>query len=150
MNVYRVGKCRFIDDLSGKGAALYGGRWNSKGVYVLYASLTASLALLENRVHMSRMPGEDYCLGTLVIPDEKITSISIKDLPAEWSRYPSPASLKKIGDDFISENKFLGMKIPSAILPEENNLLINPSHPDMKKVKLINSRSITIDERLFG
>ena len=149
MNAYRVSKCRYIEDLTGKGAALYGGRWNSKGVYILYTSLTASLALLENRVHMSEMPGEDYCLGTLVIPDDKVVSFDIKELPSDWFKYPSPVILKRFGDEFIKANKFLGMKIPSAVLPEEHNLLINPAHPDMKKVSMIYSRSITIDERLF-
>ena len=149
MLVYRVAKCTYIKDLSGKGAFMFGGRWNSKGVYMLYTSTTPSLALLENRVHMPAIPKEDYCLGTLSIPDDKLSIMDNKDLPEGWFKYPAPGYLKSIGDNFIKNRNFLGLIIPSSVLPEEKNVLINPHHPDMKKVKLTTSRPIPIDSRLF-
>lgn len=149
MLVYRVAKCTFIRDLSGQGAFLYGGRWNSKGISMLYTSITASLALLENRVHMTAFPKEEYCLATLTIPDDKLTTMETKDLPNDWNKYPAPVYLKSIGDSFIKDGHFLGLLIPSSVLPEEKNVLLNPSHSDMKKVKLTTSRPIPIDIRLF-
>jgi RES domain-containing protein len=149
MDAYRVSSCRYINDLSGTGAGTYGGRWNSKGTYVLYASLTPSLALLENIVHMASIPIEDYCLAKYMVPDDKIKTIKITDLPSDWSSYPSPLHLKIVGDQFVLDNIFLAIKLPSVIMPEENNILINPRHPDFKRIKNESTRRIPIDVRLF-
>lgn len=149
MLVYRVAKCTYIDDLSGMGASLFAGRWNSKGIFMLYASLTPSLALLENRVHMTVLPTEEFCLAKLSIPDDKVFAIEAVDLPVDWYKYPAPSVLKKIGDAFIRDMVYLALKIPSAVLPEEYNVLINPNHPDAVKIKQVSKRPIPIDERLF-
>lgn len=148
MHVYRISQCKFNSDLSGAGASLSGGRWNSKGVYMLYTSLTASTALLEVVVHLSAIPKSEYCLALLDIPDDKIFELPEADLPPGWSDYPSDDRLKIIGDDFIIGNKYLGLKVPSVILNTESNLLINPKHPDFYKVKLVSSEIITIDKRI--
>ena len=150
MDVFRVSPCRFVNDHSGTGAAIYGGRWNSKGIYVLYASLTPSLALLENIVHLSGIPLEEYCLVKWNIPEGKIAELKVDDLPPDWASYPSPDKLKEIGDEFIRVNFFLGLKLPSAIMPEENIILLNPQHPDFKKIKTGDIRNITFDARLFS
>lgn len=150
MDVYRVTKCAYINDLSGWGASVYPGRWNSKGVYILYTSLTPSLALLENRVHMPSMPNEDYCLAKLSIPGDKIQDIELSDLPSDWFTFPAPHKLKLIGDTFVKDNIYLGLIIPSAVLPEEQNLLINPRHADFAFSKVVSVRNIPIDGRLFS
>lgn len=148
MKVYRITKCRFIDDLSGKGAALYGGRWNSKGTYIVYTAATSSLALLESVVHISNIATRGYCMLTLELPENSIQQISEKNLPFNWQQHPPPAALKKIGDSFIKENKNLAIQLPSAIVPEEVNYLLNPSHPDFKKIKFVGRRAILFDDRL--
>ena len=148
MKVFRISKCNFIEDLSGTGAALYGGRWNSKGVYILYTAATASLALLETIVHTSTIPKEGFCLLELEIPDSKILEINEKQLPAGWRKFPSPAALKKTGDSFYRDRQYLALKIPSVILPEEFNFLINPEHPGFKKIRIIKKTRLSIDERL--
>ena len=127
---------------------MYGGRWNSKGVYVVYTSSTPSLALLESVVHLPAIPREKYCLATIKIPEDKILEIKEKDLPPDWAAYPAPVILKAIGDQFILENKFLAMKVPSALIAPESNILLNPKHPDFTKVKLISSEEMKIDRRL--
>ena len=76
MKVFRICKCNFVDDLSGTGAALYGGRWNSKGIYILYTAATASLALLETIVHTSTIPKEAFCILELDIPENNILEIN--------------------------------------------------------------------------
>ncbi len=148
MKVYRISKCTFIDDLSGTGAAMYGGRWNSKGIYMLYTAATPSLALLETVVHISNIPPSGYCMLTLDIPEDSMEEISPDQLPSSWQQNPSPAALRKIGDGFIKENKKMALKLPSAILPEEFNYLLNPSHPSFRKIKLISKREIRFDPRL--
>ena len=148
MKVYRISKCSFIDDLSGTGAALFGGRWNSKGTYVLYTAASPSLALLETIVHISNIPPSGYCMLTLEIPDDSITEIQAKQLHASWQQHPSPAVVRKIGDRFVKENKTVALKLPSAVVPEEFNYLLNPAHPAFRKVKILSKRDIRFDERL--
>ena len=128
---------------------MYGGRWNSKGTYVVYASMTPSLAMLETVVHLSVIPKDDYCMARISIPDDAMIELSVSDLPAGWNQYLAPDALKWIGDRFIRENKYLALRIPSAIVAMESNVLINPNHPDFKKVRLVSSEKILIDHRLL-
>lgn len=150
MVVYRISKCKFINDLKGTGAAAYGGRWHSKGTYVLYTSEAASLALLESVVHISNIAAFGYCMLCLKIPDDNIKEMRVDDLPEKWNENPPPDMLKSIGDAFVRENKFFALKLPSAILPEESNYLLNPNHPDFKKVTVLYTKSVNIDARLVG
>ncbi|MFV0605014.1 MAG: RES family NAD+ phosphorylase [Niabella sp.] len=149
MKVYRISHCKYINDLSGTGSALYGGRWHSKGTYILYTASSSSLALLESIVHISSILPLRYCMICLNLPDVPLYEIDISKLPKGWNNNPSPDFIKSIGDNFIMENQFLALKIPSAIASEEMNYLINPAHKDFKKVKLIFSRIINIDNRLL-
>jgi RES domain-containing protein len=148
MKVYRISKCQYIDDLSGKGAAMYGGRWNNKGSYVLYTAATPALALLETVVHVNTIPVSGYCMATLELPGSNIDILTEKDLPRNWQQNPAPSSLKKIGDRFIKEGKALALQVPSAIIPQDHNILVNPNHPDFKKLRLVEKRFIPFDERL--
>ncbi len=148
MRVFRISKCQYIDDLSGTGAALFGGRWNSKGNYMLYTASTASLALLETIVHMSKIPAIDYCLAELELPSHSILEIEQEDLPANWSNYPAPSSLKRMGDRFLNDSGFLSLKIPSAVMKEEYLYLINPLHPLFKNIKILKTKKISLDSRL--
>ncbi len=149
MEVYRIAKCKFIDDLSGIGAATFGGRWNSKGTHILYTAATPSLALLETVVHISNIPLHHYCMITLSIPDKKIMELNSRDLPDGWFVNPPADRLKSIGDQFIKANLFLALKLPSAIMMEDFNFLLNPNHPDFGKVSKVSVRTIPIDERLL-
>ena len=148
MKVYRISKCTYIDDLKGSSAATYPGRWNSKGTYILYTSTNPSLALLESVVHMSRIAIDNYCMICLEIPEDRILKIQATDLPDDWFTNPSPDGLKTIGDHFIQNNRYLALQLPSVIMPEENNYLLNPGHPDFKKVKMMYTRKVSIDKRL--
>jgi RES domain-containing protein len=149
MRVYRISKCQYIDDLSGTGAATYAGRWHSKGTHILYTASTPSLALLESVVHISNIPVAGYCMICLEIPENKFLQLSTIDLPVNWFVNPPPDFLKTYGDRFIRESKFLALKLPSAIMPEESNYLLNPNHADFKKIKVVSKRTVPIDERLL-
>lgn len=149
MKVYRISRCSYVNDLSGNGSALYGGRWHSKGTYILYTAASASLALLESVVHISNIQAIDFCMICLEFPDNSIERIDTKQLPHDWFKNPSPDILKNIGDTFISVHRFLALQIPSAIVPEENNYLLNPNHALFNKIKIVFERNIAIDERLI-
>ena len=149
MDVYRISKCQYIDDLRGTGSAAYTGRWHSKGTYILYTAVSPSLALLESVVHLSTIPLLDYCMISLKIPDDNVLMMDISSLPPYWADNPAHPSLSIIGDKFVKANKYLAMQIPSAIMPEEYNVLINPNHKDFEKVDINYKRKIPIDRRFF-
>lgn len=149
MIVYRISDCRYIKDLSGKGAALYGGRWNSKDTYIVYTAQSRSLALLEAVVHIGKVPVSGYCVATIDIPDDSIEVFPLDKLPADWNLNPSPDYLKAIGDHFIKTGKYLALQIPSVLMMEECNYLLNPAHPHFNKVRIAAQRPIGVDDRLF-
>ena len=149
MIVYRISKQQYINDLSGFGAANFPGRWNSKGVYVLYTAATPSLALLESVVHMDKIVQSEYSMARIFIPDDSFVLLQESSLPEGWAAFPPPEGLKKFGDNFIRGQKALALKLPSSIMPEDYNLLINPAHPEFKNVKIESVRDITIDDRLL-
>jgi len=149
MILYRIAKCDYVADISGTGARLYGGRWNSIGRPMVYLASSRSLAILEVLVHLSPaiFPG-GFCLAQFDVPADNIVTLMPGDLPANWQDILSPNQLKKIGDKFLKEQKSLLLKVPSAIVPEEFNYLVNPMHPEASKIKLIKQQLFNFDERL--
>ena len=138
--------------LSGKGAAIRGARWNSIGVELIYTSGNRSLAMAEVAVHftLATLP-EDFTMMTIQIPESvSRKTLRVKDLPPNWNEFPHPASTQKIGDAFVLENKYCILIIPSVVTQGEFNILINPNHPDFKKIKVIEKVSFPFDKRLFG
>ncbi|HNT21619.1 MAG TPA: RES family NAD+ phosphorylase [Saprospiraceae bacterium] len=151
MEVFRCSKCRYIRDLTGEGAYLYGGRWNSKGVRLLYTSSSAALALLETLVHTSRLlPAMDYCMLRLRIETDSMDTLPPSAMPDGWSDNPAPDELKRIGDRFVKEGKYLMLRVPSAVLPMEWNYLINPGHDLFSKGKVDEVVEIRVDGRLIS
>lgn len=150
MRLYRIADCKFINDLSGMGAALSGGRWNSKGVFLLYTSQNISLAQLETlkRYELSRKEIPNKCLIVLDVPGRSVISIRASDIGRGWRRDPAPQYLQRIGNIFSLNNTHLLLKVPSALNPTEYNYLINPSHKDFSKIKVIDCHPIQIDRRL--
>lgn len=149
MIVYRIGDCNFIKDLSGKGAALYGARWNSKNTHMLYTAQSASLALLEAVVHIGKLPSNRYCMATIQLPEDPILQLKAAELPTNWHENPAPDILKKIGDEFVKKGKYLAMGVPSVLMDIEYNYLINPSHSLFGAIKIIEQRPLKIDERVL-
>jgi RES domain-containing protein len=149
MIVYRISHCKYIEDLSGRGAAMYGGRWNSEGVYILYTAGGPSLAMLESLVHFGGRIVGDYCQIALEIPDENILEITTDNLPDNWRESPAPDLLQAYGNKFIREAGYLALKVPSVLVPDESNYLLNPLHPDFKKVKILVKSRVQFDERLL-
>lgn len=150
MELFRIAQAKYADDLSGNGARLYGGRWNSEGLFAVYTSLSRSLALLETLAHTptKMMDAKEYILITLSLPDTlKPERIEVGDLPAVWDAPDTRPVTKKIGDKFLRSKNSLLMAVPSVLVPEETNYVINPLHPDIRKVKLIHRRRVYFDRR---
>jgi len=151
MIIYRLAKKKHCLDLSGKGAELAGGRWNSKGVAMVYTCDSRALCLAEVAVNtpIGIIP-IDYFLVEIEIP-ESITfqNIDAKKLNINWNSFPHSNETQIIGDTFISQNKSLILKVPSAVVQDEFNYLINPKHPDFKSVKIIKTELFSFDVRLF-
>jgi RES domain-containing protein len=151
MIVFRLSKSVFSKDLSGKGAEKSGGRWNSKGVAVVYTSDSRALCTTEIAVHtpLGNIP-TDYQIVSIEIPDGiKIEALNTEKLPSDWRIFPHSLSTQQIGDAFIRNNIFLVLKVPSVIVPGEFNYLINPNHSDFKKITIKAINSFNFDERLF-
>lgn len=149
MLLYRISKCIYIEDLSGTGARLYGGRWNSVGKPMVYTASSRALAVLEVLVHLppALIPA-DFCQATFEVPDD-VQVLDMAKLPPNWQEYPEPARLKTMGDAFLKAKKHLLLKVPSAVVEEEFNYLLNPVHPDITSVKIVDVRPFTFDERLI-
>jgi RES domain-containing protein len=151
MRVYRLAKANYIGDLSGAGARSAGGRWNVKGTAVLYTAESRALATVEYLVHVPiAIIPRNLRMATMEAPDAAPKQVvSINDLPPNWNRYPPPPELARIGTGWISKNSHLLLYVPSAVVPGEHNVLINPLHPDMKHVKLVDVEVYKFDRRLL-
>lgn len=151
MRVYSLSKSKHARDLTGRGAELSGGRWNSKGSPMIYTSdsIALSTAEIAVRTTLGNIP-EDYLLVVYEIPEKSVRTLEVIDLPPDWKSYPHVPSTQRVGGRFLFENEFLVLRVPSAVVPAESNYLINPKHKGIKKVRLVKIEPYSFDERLFG
>ncbi|MET7001297.1 RES family NAD+ phosphorylase [Chitinophaga defluvii] len=150
MEVYRISKCAYITDMNGTGARLYGGRWNSPGHAIVYTAGSRALSALEVLVHIPlKNIVLDFCIATIHIPDDiHIKTMLRKELPSGWqSLAPFPA-LQQVGDEWITSAAQAVLKIPSVVIAEEFNYLINPLHPDAARIVITHSQPFYFDQRL--
>jgi RES domain-containing protein len=151
MEAYRLAREKFAAILSGKGAALKGARWNSIGVELIYTASNRSLAMAEVAVHftLATLPS-DYTMSTIFIPDDiSIQKLNIIDLPADWNTFPHPSTTQSIGDQFVADNLFCILQIPSAVTFGDFSLLLNPKHPEFKRIKIVATDKFPFDKRIF-
>lgn len=151
MRIYRIAKTQYINDLSGEGARLFGGRWNKVGDVMVYFSQNLSLSLLEIIVHVdyAALP-LDYSFLEVEIPDSSIKTIqSIDFIEPKWSTEAAVNQLQMLGSNWLKKKDSLAMIVPSAVLQQENNILINPLHEDFAKLKIIKTGKMNFDPRLL-
>ena len=135
----------------GEGAYRYGGRWSSPGTRVSYASEHESLAMLEYFVHLDadNLP-PDLLLATVDVPDDvRRERIGTSQLPPHWRDTPAPPELIRYGDEFLQRAECGVLLVPSALAPSENNWLINPVHPDFRRMTVLETQPLNYDQRLF-
>jgi RES domain-containing protein len=134
---------------TGEGAAKTGGRWNSRGVAVVYASATRALAALETLVHLNPPMPFEYRIFRVEFAQELVEQIAGK-LPVDWKASPPPDSTRKLGDAWAREGRSAVLAVPSIIIPDETNYLFNPAHRDFKKVRISKATDFAFDPRLAG
>ncbi len=150
MDVFRITHRKWSDKLVGSG---YAARWNSNGIFAIYGAENASLACLENLVHRNGFGlDSDYCLIIISIPNA-ISKIEIKstDLPTNWTNNDEKAHLicRKYGDNWIRNQKSAILIVPSAIITNEKNIIINPNHKDFLKIEIKLIQPFSFDKRLI-
>lgn len=137
------------DAFSGRGAKLYGGRWNPRGTAVVYASSSLSLATLEllvNAPRPQRLPG--YAAFPCRFPDRIVEQLDLSSLPENWREYPAPPELQLIGSEWVTSLRSAVLAVPSAVVESEPNYLLNPSHPDFPLIQIDDVRPFRFDLRL--
>jgi RES domain-containing protein len=148
---FRLSKTiRLSSAFTGDGARTYGGRWNSPGTKVVYASSTLSLATLEIMVHLESYKTlcEDYSFVNVEMPSEIIETVDPTTLRPGWdSGAPGPES-QQIGDSWASKLESAVLSVPTVLVPGEVNYLLNPDHPDFRRIAISKPKRICFDRRL--
>lgn len=140
---------RASDAFLGEGARLYGGRWNSAGVAIVYGSQHQSLAALEQLVHLNPITPNRFKVLSFQFPDSLIETVLPRNLPEGWRQEPPPPFTQRLGDVWARELRSAVLAIPSIIIPDELNYLLNPAHPDFKEIALGRAEKFSFDARLL-
>lgn len=151
MELFRIAQEKFATDLSGNGARLYGGRWNSEGMFAIYTSSSRALALLETLAHTpaKMLEVQSYYLISLSVPDTITPMLmDIDSFPKGWDAAGVQPFTRTKGDQFLRDKKHLLMAVPSVLVPEEFNYVMNPLHTAMKRIKITHRRKIQFDKRI--
>jgi RES domain-containing protein len=135
---------------SGEGAAKTGGRWNSRGVRVVYTSSTKSLAALEILVHLNPPMSFKYIAIRITFDDVLMERAAPRNLPADWREQPPPPSSKRIGDAWVLAARSAVLALPGVIIPGETNYLLNPAHPKFKRIYIGKPERFMFDPRLLA
>jgi RES domain-containing protein len=149
--VYRVLRKSYArTPFDGEGSYQYGGRWSSPGIRLSYASEHQSLAMLEYFVHLEASDAPpDLVLASADVPDDLPRQrIDVGKLPVNWRDIPAPPELARMGDEFVQLGNGCLLIVPSALVPSENNWLINPLHGEFRKITIRETEPLTYDSRL--
>jgi RES domain-containing protein len=149
-SAWRIVKTKYLKGaFSGEGAARTGGRWNSLGTRMVYTSSSASLALLEVLVNLaSSAPLSGYTLIEVGFDEDMLEIAPLGELPPEWRKVPAPTAAQRYGDKWVRELRSAALAVPSAVVPHEPNVLMNPQHPDFRRMRFGKPAPFPIDERL--
>jgi RES domain-containing protein len=141
---------RFPDGLSCEGARRIGGRWNSRGVAVLYCATSESLAMLELRVHSPHPYPRTRWRFAIEVPDDALAVVATQELPRGWDKLPPGPASKRVGDTWVAARSGLGLLVPSVVASEEKNLILNPSHPRFVELRVLSKDRVVLDKRLYS
>lgn len=145
MLAWRLASRRY-PPLAGEGARLVGGRWNSPGRPLVYASESLALCLAECLVHVTGSLPKDYATFKIEIPDDGVEELNLKKLKAGWEH--DLAQTRAIGDKWLLAERSLALVVPSAVLPDSRNILLNPQHPGAVRLRVVSQQPFKFDPRL--
>jgi RES domain-containing protein len=151
--VWRICKAaRAATAFDGEGARLYPGRWNSKGVAVVYCASSLALAALEYFVHLDADEWPDDLVAIRAeVPDEVLTGaevVAVRSLPSDWRAVPTPVAVQNVGSAWVSSARTVALFVPSVVIPVERNVLLNPAHVDMRRVTIDAATPFEFDPRM--
>jgi RES domain-containing protein len=153
LKVWRICRQPFVATaLEGIGGLYASGRWHRRGRPIVYAASSAALAALEVLVHVDPLDApDDLRLLTIELPpDLGIDRLDVADLPPHWATVPAPDELAALGTDWLASRRSAGLSVPSAVIPIERNVLLNPRHPDIARVRVVEDAPFTCDPRLLA
>ena len=151
LTAWRLTKARYADTaLSGLGSTLRAGRWHARGRPVVYAASSAALALVETLVHVEHadLLRDAYVAVPLRIPRALIERLDPARLPPDWQAWPHPPSTRALGTDWFDARRSVALVVPSAVVPHETNVLLNPLHPAFHEIAVGAPEPFPIDARL--
>jgi RES domain-containing protein len=151
VTAWRLSKTRYAARaFDGEGARVYGGRWNSPGTRVAYASESVALATLEVLVGLQDTSLlTSYSLIKIEFPDELMETVDRRKLPVSWNRHPPTPETQRLGDLWVAEGRSAVLEVPSAVVEEEHNYLINPLHEQFVRIEIHRARQFRLDPRLL-
>jgi RES domain-containing protein len=152
MRVWRICNGKWAETaFDGQGAKIYGGRWNSTGMAIVYTSSSLALAALESLVHLGvkKIPINYVAIGADIPENLTIEQVEPDKLMKNWRRDPAPPELATIGDRWVNSSKSAILKVPSAVIDEEWNYLLNPEHSDFSRIIIGQAKPFNFDARLF-
>lgn len=151
MRVWRIVRSRHAEEaFSGEGARRYSGRWHHAGRPAVYTATSRPLALLEILVHVDFEDAPtDFVLIPADVPGECVESLEDDDLPEGWDFLPATEASRDLGSTWLRERHSPGLLVPSVVLPQERNVLLNPLHPDFDRVEIGRPEPLDLDPRLI-
>ena len=152
MRVWRICRKFYVDTaLDGIGGMYTSGRWHNKGHPIVYAATSAALAALEVLVHVDPLTAPtDLRLLAIELPDDLTTEVlELVSLPDGWHSVPAPTALQSLGSSWLTSGRTAALKVPSAVINVERNVLLNPRHPEMQRVRILSDEAFSFDTRLL-
>jgi len=151
MRAWRIAKAKRATDLSGMGAAIEGGRWNDQDVPAVYMGLTPAICCLETFVHAGGEPTFPMKITCFELPADAALywEPDPKTLPEGWASLPADRPGMDFGTTWLKANTHLGLIVPSAVLVLERNVVINPNHPAVSRIKVVDVFDFMYDPRMF-
>lgn len=148
---WRIVKAKYASTaFEGEGSRRAGGRWNSRGLPIIYTAESAALAALELLVHLGRtrtLP--EYVVFSCTFPESIVETVHPDGLPSNWRAHPAPVALRRFGDDWAGNRRSGALKVPSAVIDGENNYLLNPEHRSFRRITISAPQRFELDRRLL-
>ena len=151
LTLWRLVRSEFAPGLDGKGAELWGGRWNSPGLPSVYCAAHLSLAVLGYFVHLP-----PAMQRRTAIPEMRAVRLALPEAAVEYLDEASreltvdPAWCRAHGDTWLQRGAGLALSVPSAVVPQEHNVILNPRHPDFGSVRVVDVAPFRFDARVGG
>ncbi len=151
MFVHRVAKKKHAGDpLAGAGGLLVGGRWHHKGSRVVYCAQSLSLASLEFFVHFAVLSKAIALVAVKIeVPDAVVDTLPAASLPPDWHSTPPVPATADLGSEWLDSGRSAALKVPSALTRGEFNILVNPAHPDVKRIRVVSRHDYSYDTRMW-